>query len=196
MQNSAWIIQSRIFYVTYYFEQKWVHSQDLFNTPTTRPQLTQTILSEEAAMEDTMDDDRVAAFGKENDVFMVSEIWWKASALDDRDLLRRLRFRANAKLQSLNEHPGGGQKEQMKNHKEDVVAKVQAHLATSNHTCVDVEDSDDDSVVLQMQDIQDRVRDVFDGMVRVERWEEVRCRLEDFDRIAYSTKTPSLFCPI
>jgi hypothetical protein len=177
----------------YYFEQQWAHNQDLITTPTTRPRRTQAILSEETAVEGTMDDDRVAAIGQATDAFMVSEAWWKASTPEDRDLLRRLRNRARAKFQSLNEHSGSGQKEQSKNHREETVPNTQAQLATSNQTMAFVEiedDSEDDSAVLHMNEIHNQCRDMFGGMARMESNEEVRCHLEYCDRLAYLTRTP------
>jgi hypothetical protein len=42
----------------------------------------------------------VHQFLKDDDAFMVSEAWWKASTPVDRDLLRRLHNRARAKFQS------------------------------------------------------------------------------------------------
>jgi hypothetical protein len=54
----------------------------------------------------------------------------------------------------------------------------------------DSEDSDEDSAVQQLNNIESKMRDVFGGIARMDDSEEVRCHLEYCDRLAYLTQLP------
>jgi hypothetical protein len=162
----------------YYYEQQWSRNQELITLPNSSSRRAQVTKVEDIESEEEPGEDRMAAYGKQsNEGLRVTDMWWKAATPEEQDILKKMRTRIKARIQSTNEFQGNGRTNLNHSATEEKAIKAHAQRAVATRD-PEEDDSDDDSAVAQMHDIETRMRDMFGGMARMEESDQVRCHLE------------------